>query len=78
MTLQFPFPPVSFARVVSASTLTALSTSSETGSLLQVLGQILWAARGLGGRVLYPGTTWRVEEVRAAGHPLQLERPEQR
>lgn len=48
VTLQFPFLPASFARVVSTSTLTALqpatrplSTSSETGPLLQVLGQIL-------------------------------------
>lgn len=85
VTLQFPFPPASFARVVSASTLTALqpatrplSTSSETGSLLQVLGQILWAAQGLGGRAPYPGTIWGVEEVRATGYPLQLERPGQR
>lgn len=84
VTLQFSLPPASFARVVSASTLTApqpatrpISTSSETGSLLQVLGQILWAAWGLGRRAPYPGTIWRVEDVRATGYPQQLERPGQ-
>ena len=84
VTLQFSLPPASFARVVSASTLTALqpatcplSTSSETGTLLQVLGQILWAAWGLGRSAPYPGTIWREEEVRATSYPLQLERPGQ-